>query len=124
VRYNPGVGQIEDRFARQARNEALFREVNERIAELGESARAWSPGDTVEIFCECGAEDGCGARITVPVGVYDGVRQQDDRFLVLAGHEVPELERAVQWTDEYVIVDKLPEAEPYVADDPRGSPSG
>jgi hypothetical protein len=38
-------------------------------------------------------------------------------------YETPELERAVAWTDDYVIVDKIPAAEPFVEDDPRGSPS-
>ena len=33
---------IPERFERQARNEALFREVNERIAQLGERAEAWT----------------------------------------------------------------------------------
>jgi hypothetical protein len=55
--------------------------------------------------------------------VYERVRSQDDRFVVKPGHETIEIERAVQWTDEYVIVDKVPQAEPYVADDPRGAPS-
>src|SRR3954465_10453123 len=32
--YKPRVG-LENRFARQAQNESLFREVNERIAKLG-----------------------------------------------------------------------------------------
>lgn len=39
------------------------------------------------------------------------------------GHETLELERAVEWTDDYVIVDKIPAAEPFVQDDPRGNPS-
>jgi hypothetical protein len=108
---------LEDRFARQARNEALFREVNERITELDESAQAWSIEGTADVFCECGAEDGCGERLTVPVRVYEKVRRQDDRFLVKPGHETPEIETAVEWNDEYVVVDKLPAAEPFVEDD-------
>jgi hypothetical protein len=114
---------LDERFARQARNEALFREVNERIAQLGSSAQAWSPDGTVEFLCECGLEDGCGRRVRVPIETYERVRQQDDRFVVRPGHETPELERAVEWTDDYVVVDKIPAAEPYVADDPRGAPS-
>jgi hypothetical protein len=55
--------------------------------------------------------------------VYERVRAQDDRFVVKPGHETPELERAVVWTDNYVIVDKIPAAEPFVEDDPRGAPS-
>ena len=111
------------RFEQQARNEALFREVNERIAELGESAEAWSPDGVVEFLCECGVESGCGERIRMPLETYERVRSQDDRFAVKPGHETPELEHAVDWNDDYVIVDKIPDAEPFVADDPRGAPS-
>jgi hypothetical protein len=113
---------LDERFRRQARNEALFREVNERIAELGERAEAWTVGG-VEFFCECGVEGGCGERLRIPLKVYETVRAQDDRFVVRPGHETPELERAVDWTDDYVIVDKVDAAEPLVADDPRGTPS-
>ena len=114
---------LEDRFARQARNESLFREVNERIAQLGEKAEAWAPDGTIDFLCECGEEGGCGQRVRVPADVYERVRSQDDRFVVRPGHETPEIERAVEWSDDYVVVDKHPSAEPYVADDPRGASS-
>jgi hypothetical protein len=120
LRYARGV---DDRFARQARNEALLREVNERIAEIGESAQAWSYDGVVEFLCECGEEGGCGDRVRMPSDAYERMRQQDDRFVVRPGHETPEIERAVEWSDEYVIVDKLPAYEPQVEDDPRGAPS-
>jgi hypothetical protein len=87
-------------MARQARNEALFREVNERIEELGHEARAWSPDAIVEFFCECGEEGGCGHRVRMSLDVYERVRAKDDRFVVKPGHETPELERAVVWTDD------------------------
>ena len=114
---------MEDRFARQARNEALFREVNERIAQLGERAQAWSPDGKVDFLCECGDEGGCGQRVRVPTDVYERVRSQDDRFIVRPGHETLEIEHAVEWTEDYVVVDKVPAAELYVEDDPRGAPS-
>ena len=113
---------LNDRLERQARNEALFREVNERIAQLGERAQAWSP-DGTDFLCECGEEGGCGQRVRVPLDVYKRVRAQDDRFVVRPGHETPELERAVEWSDTYVVVDKIRAAEPLVADDPRGAAS-
>jgi hypothetical protein len=113
---------LPDRLDRQARNEALFREVNERIAGLGERAQAWSP-DGTDFLCECGEEGGCGQRVRVPLDVYNRVRAQDDRFVVKPGHETPELEEAVEWTDTYVVVDKIRAAEPLVADDPRGAAS-
>ena len=114
---------LDERFARQARNESLFREVNERIAQLGERAEAWSPDGTIDFLCECGEEGGCGQRVRVPLDVYERVRSQDDRFVIRPGHETPEIERAVEWADAYVVVDKLPAAEPCVEDDPRGAPS-
>jgi hypothetical protein len=114
---------LDEGFRRQARNEAIFREVNERIAQLGESAQVWSQDGVVEFFCECGVDGGCGERIRIPLEVYESVRAQDDRFVVRSGHETPEIERAVDWTDEYVIVDKIEAVEPQVADDPRGAPS-
>jgi len=112
----------DDRFSRQARNEALFREVNERIAQLGARAQAWTP-EGIDFLCECGDEGGCGQRVRVPVPVYERVRSQNDRFVVRPGHETLEIERAVEWTDTYVVVDKKPAYEKYVEDDPRGAPS-
>jgi len=117
------VSDLSDRFARQARNEALFREVNERIAALGDSAAQWATDDALELLCECGAAGGCGERVRIPHTAYEQVRAQDDRFVVRPGHETPDLEYAVAWTDEYVIVDKVAAAESLVEDDPRGAPS-
>ena len=54
---------------------------------------------------------------------YEEVRAQNDRFVVRPGHETRELEDIVRRTEEYVIVDKKPSAEPLVANDPPGTPS-
>jgi hypothetical protein len=114
---------VQDRLERQSQNEALFREVNERIAQLGQNAQAWSPDGTIQFLCECGEQGGCGQRVRVPADVYERVRSQDDRFVVRPGHETPEIEQAVEWTDDYVVVDKIPAAGPYIEDDPRGAAS-
>ena len=47
----------------------------------------------------------------IPVTAYEKVRAQDDRFVVRPGHETPDLEYAIDWTDQYVIVDKVAAAE-------------
>ena len=117
------MSSLSDRFERQARNEAFFREVNERIAELGEAAQDLTPDGTLEFICECGVDGGCQEKVSVPLEVYERVRSQDDRFVVRPGHETPDLEYAVEWTDTYVIVDKVAMAEWIVEDDPRGAPS-
>lgn len=117
------MSDLGDRFERQARNEALYREVNESIAGVGERRRQTLPDGRIEILCECGEKGGCGERVLVPFAAYERVRAQDDRFLVKPGHETPDLEYAVEWTDDYVIVDKVAAAEWIVEDDPRGAPS-
>ncbi|TML53260.1 MAG: hypothetical protein E6G21_03085 [Actinobacteria bacterium] len=114
-----------ERVARQARNEALHREVNERLAQMDKRADAsWATdGEAFEFLCECGAGDGCDARVRMTLTQYEHLRQQDDRFAVAPGHENLRLERVVTRTSAYVVVDKIAELEPYVADDPRGAPS-
>ena len=116
---------MHERAARQARNEAIHREVNERLAEMDKHAGGgWAdPGELFDFVCECGAGDACteGVRMTLPE--YERARQQDDRFVVVPGHEDPRIENVVEERDRYLIVDKIPAVEPYVADDPRGAPS-
>ena len=114
-----------ERAARQARNETIHREVNERLAQMDKRADAsWATDDeTFEFLCECDAGDGCDARVRMKLTEYEHIRQQDDRFAVAPGHENLEIERVVSRTEEYVVVDKVARLEAYVADDPRGAPS-
>jgi hypothetical protein len=51
------------------------------------------------------------------------VREQDDRFTVVPGHESSEIEAVVERHDRYLVVDKIPALEPLVEDDPRSAPS-
>jgi hypothetical protein len=113
------------RDERQAANEGLFRDVNERRAAMDRQAvEAWAEsGELFEFVCECGVEGGCDGRIQMTLREYDAVRQQDDRFPVVPGHESPEIETVVERTERYVVVDKVPELERFVDDDPRGAPS-
>ena len=90
------------REARQAKNEALFREVNERIAEL--ATNRWV-GDEILIICEC-ATIGCATQLTVSLDGYREVRSQPDRFLVAPGHVDPEIESVVERNAEFEVVEK------------------
>src|ERR687884_1857426 len=115
---------MEERLERTARNESLFREVNDRIEELSTDAEAQgiAPGGLVEFHCECGRE-GCTERVRLTVAEYERVRADNDRFAVAPGHETPEMEAVVEAGDRFVVVDKLPEAEPLVGADGK-PPSG
>jgi hypothetical protein len=88
---------------RAARNEALFREVNEQAQRLG---RDWEqPGETPLFICEC-ADDACTERIAIPAEIYARVRENPRQFLIRPGHEHAELERVVATTADYLIVEK------------------
>jgi hypothetical protein len=110
------------RFERQARNEALMREVNERIEALDKEAADLESSDLFEFICECGRE-GCTTPVQLTLAEYEEVRTQDDRFAVSPGHETSGLENVVSRNQRWVLVDKVPDAEPFVEDDPRGAPS-
>jgi hypothetical protein len=121
---------MDKRLERTARNEALIREVNERIEKVDKAAEEASlaPEEAFfEFLCECGAEEageiGCEEHVQLTIREYEQVRSQDDRFAVYPGHEQEELEWVTARNERFVIVDKRPVAEPFVEDDPRGAPS-
>jgi hypothetical protein len=75
---------------RIARTEALFRDVNERIAEVAEHLGT----DDAEFVCECADVD-CGERVEVSLDEYEMVREDGARFLVAPGHEEPDYEQVL-----------------------------
>jgi hypothetical protein len=89
---------------RLARNEALFREVNERIREAGERFRD-PPAQEYEFFCEC-PDTSCVERVALTLAEYEAIRQDPRRFLVAPGHEVPEIEHVVAQEEPATIVEK------------------
>jgi hypothetical protein len=106
---------------RRARNEALFREVNERIEELETGLTGYGQDDSllVGFVCECTRED-CGETIEVTRAHYKAVRNEATRFLVLPGHEALDLERVVERHPHFLVVEKLGDAADIaVAEDPR-----
>jgi hypothetical protein len=101
---------------RIAHNETLFRDVNERI-EAGQ----W-PTDRDEptaFLCECGSLR-CNMLVELTIPEYDRVRASATHFLLLPGHEIPEIERVVEREEGYVVVEKVGEAAEVAEDtDPR-----
>ena len=89
------------RAARQSKNQALFRAVNERIAALANNL-AGSEGSH-SFICEC-SRAGCAAQVEIPLAVYAEVRQAANAYLVLVGHEDPDHELILAGHGNYRIV--------------------
>jgi hypothetical protein len=88
---------------RAARNEALFREVNENIARLEQ--RFGGSGPTPTFICEC-ANEQCTEHVLVDEVTYRQVREHPRRFIILPGHIEQTLEGVVDERDGYLIVEK------------------
>ena len=114
----PPVATSEERVAR---NEALFREFNERVEDVAESLDIHSEGESlrIEFVCECGSLD-CTDRIELTRGQYEAVRADPRRFVVVPGHEDPRVARAVEQHPRFLVVEKLDHAaEIAIEHDPR-----
>jgi hypothetical protein len=87
----------------RSRNEALFREVNERIEDVSQTV----PPDEkrTEFLCECDNKD-CTEKISATRAEYEAVRAVGTRFIVTPGHEDPEVESVVQQNDRFLVVEK------------------
>ena len=110
---------MDAREKRLAQNEALFREVNERVETIAHSHHL-GPHAPYEFLCECANAD-CTFRITLPLSVYESVRADPKQFVVLPLHYTPEVEELVVEKETHWIVRKTGEAGEYVDQlDPRG----
>jgi hypothetical protein len=89
---------------RRARNEALFRQVNERLKDVSELLGTADSGP--EFVCEC-SDEGCTRRIRLSLAEYEWLRANPRRFVVLPRHEQGEVERVVEDRGRYLIVEKV-----------------
>jgi hypothetical protein len=80
------------RKERIARNEANARSLNERFG-IG------------HFTCECGDAD-CHKVIGLPLEIYHSIRSDDRRFLIVPGHEIPEMEDVVVERKDWAVVRK------------------
>jgi hypothetical protein len=85
------------------RHSALFRAVNERIRDV---STTWAgSSERVGFLCECGGTD-CDGVLNVTIPVFEEIRSRADHFLVLRGHESPEVDEVVAENNGYLIVAK------------------
>lgn len=99
----------------KAENEAAFRAINEHIAALGERFDT----DPLELVCECSDAE-CTQRIAMSRSAYEQVRAAPTTFAIVPGHETAGIERVVERSAGFSIVQKGGEAaEIAAARDPR-----
>ncbi|MBD0348698.1 MAG: hypothetical protein ICV59_06065 [Thermoleophilia bacterium] len=116
-----------DREDRKARNEAVFRTLNERIRAVVDElslAGIVDEREVSEYLCECAAAD-CLERIMLTPAEYELARATPIRFVIAPGHVAVEVERVVHETDRFMIVEKHPgERQIAAATDPRREQPG
>jgi hypothetical protein len=99
---------MEPRLTRLAKNEALFREVNERISEISQELApgAGNPELIDGLICEC-SDPQCLERVgPLTIAEYEGIRQDPRRFIIAAGHQAADVERVVDRQPTYWTVEK------------------
>jgi hypothetical protein len=97
------VEEHPERVARAARNELLFRSVNEQILQMTERFRAQL--SDIDIVCEC-AVASCVGTIRIPADSFTQIRREEGTFFVLPGHEDTDVEDVVDRRNEYFVVRK------------------
>ena len=77
----------EEQARKAAKNQALFRDVNERIEEL--------------------VDEHCVETLELSLREYEEIRTSPVHFPVKVGHDYPEFERVVAVSDGYAVVEKI-----------------
>jgi hypothetical protein len=99
---------VDPRQSRLAKNEAVFREVNERVVEireeLGQDPR---PGELVDgLICEC-SDPRCVERVgPLTLAEYEAVRSDPRHFVIAPNHQALEVESVVERNGRYWVVEK------------------
>jgi len=109
-RREPAVSLSDERLAK---NEILFREINERLDEM---SVPWSK--TTDYLCEC-SEMACTKIVELTNEEYERVRSRPTVFVVAHGHERPEIEKVVERTEGFLLVEKVVAVDEIAEHDPR-----
>jgi len=87
---------------KRAQTEALFRDVNERIAESAQRFEA----DTTQFVCEC-ADPNCTHRVEASLDEYEDVRADGATFMLTPGHADTDIERVLEDRGRFQVVEKV-----------------
>jgi hypothetical protein len=94
---------VDERAERIGLNEALFREVNERVRSINQGFG--EPLPETDFVCECG-HDSCTERVRMTLDAYEELRSDPTRFAIRPGHQIPDVETVVEEHEGYAVVEK------------------
>jgi hypothetical protein len=109
---------MDERARRIGENEALYRSINEKIEDL--NASFGMVAESMAVVCECGQLE-CAQQIDLEIPTYERVRSDPELFVVVPGHEIPDVETVVEEQSNFSVVRKAPGVPAEVArkTDPR-----
>src|SRR3954468_20287424 len=109
---------VDERQRRVGLNEAVFREVNERIKQISDQFDMTH--EDLDLICECG-DSACAERISISEAEYEQIRADPLQFAIAPGHEDASVELVIARERAYDVVRKRPgEAAAVAAErDPR-----
>lgn len=96
---------MSERQRRLGLNEAVFREVNERVRDVQEKFDVHA--HSLDLICECG-DPNCSERISMSVAEYEQVRADALQFAIAPGHEDATVEVVIAREKTYDLVRKRP----------------
>jgi len=104
------------RAQRLARNEARFRDINERLERDLLQLGVGGPQDFV---CECGDPE-CSELVQLTYDEYERIRANPRWFAVVPGHVFPAVEEVLERHERYELLEKIgPTADIAAESDPR-----
>ena len=96
---------MDERAKRIGENEVLYRSINEKIEDLNASFGMVT--ESMAVVCECGELE-CTQQIQLEIPTYERVRSDPTLFVVVPGHEIPDVETVVETDPQFKVVRKDP----------------
>ncbi|HSW85472.1 MAG TPA: hypothetical protein VLF79_02570 [Candidatus Saccharimonadales bacterium] len=104
---------------RLAENEVIFRQLNQQVYDLIEETNKFARDDhqpeyliqpksddePIKFLCEC-ADEKCSERVIINMRDYEDIHKQNNRFVIIPGHQVALLERVILVQPYYMVVEK------------------
>ncbi len=104
-----GIDPGSPRAQRMRRNEELMEQLNRRIERTLDEIRDEAdedPDAPMAFLCECSRLE-CRERIEMTPSRFDRIHRDPDLFMLVQGHEMPDIERVVDQEGDVLIVRKL-----------------